>query len=381
MESENGVHFDRSLVICSPNEAMSVGIDWAWETFPEYLSGEYAQFAPAFGSKLCVRINRSRYLDKLDSLALACDVAVLITHCPVRAYAIGTRAALSDLPGGPQNDEITKEDIDEMARIVEEAVAAGACGFSTSRIILHRDNSGNLTPGSLAQESEMLALGRAIAAGGGGVFEGAFDFASYDDVPVMQRDAEKQKIHFEREWQWMEASAREYGIYFSFGAGPDIFKRMAIFNLEVGENRFNSQVLIRPQGILTNFKARTNPFRFTDTWLNLTRDGAINWSSPESEAHTMEALRTPSIREQIIGESLDMMSRGDRRGDILKSLMGPMGQTYHWREDYEPQLEDSVTVSRLKAFCTRNSFPGNFLELFLTGFACATTERRSGAGA
>jgi N-acyl-D-amino-acid deacylase len=158
-----------------PNEAMSVGIDWAWESFPEYL-------------------------DKLDTLNLACDVAVLITHCPVRAYAIGTRAALSDLPGGPENDEITKEDIDTMADIVEEAVAAGACGFSTSRIILHRDNSGNLTPGSLAQEAEMLALGRAIAAGGGGVFEGAFDFSSYDDVPVLDRDPAKQKIHMEREW-------------------------------------------------------------------------------------------------------------------------------------------------------------------------------------
>ena len=35
-------------------------------------------------------------------------MAVLITHCPVRAYAIGTRAAMSDLPGGPDNDEITK---------------------------------------------------------------------------------------------------------------------------------------------------------------------------------------------------------------------------------------------------------------------------------
>ena len=56
-----------------PNEAMSVGIDWAWETFPQYL-------------------------DKLDTLSLACDVAVLITHCPVRAYAIGARAAMSDSP-------------------------------------------------------------------------------------------------------------------------------------------------------------------------------------------------------------------------------------------------------------------------------------------
>ena len=119
----------------------------------------------------------------------------------------------------------------------------------------------------------MLALASAIAAGGGGVFEGAFDFASYDDVPVMERDAAKQRIHFEREWHWMEASAREYGLSFSFGANPEVFKRMSAFNAEVGERRFNSQVLIRPQGILTSFKSRTNPFRFTDTWKNLERDG------------------------------------------------------------------------------------------------------------
>lgn len=167
-----------------PNEAMSQGIDWSWETFPEYL-------------------------DKLDSMSLACDVAVLITHCPVRAYAIGSRAALSDLPGGPENDEITPAEIEHMAEIVREAVAAGACGFSTSRIILHRDGSGNLTPGSLAQEAEMLALGRAIAAGGGGIFEGAFDFASYDDVPVLERDTAKQKAFYEREWHWMQAVSRE----------------------------------------------------------------------------------------------------------------------------------------------------------------------------
>ena len=45
----------------------------------------------------------------------------------------------------------------------------------------------------------------------------------------------------------MEASAREYGIFFSFGTNPEIFRRMGEFNNEVGERRFNSQVLIRPQ--------------------------------------------------------------------------------------------------------------------------------------
>ena len=97
----------------------------------------------------------------------------------------------------------------------------------------------------------------------------------------------------------MEASAREYGLFYSFGANPDIFQRMQKFNTEIGERRFNSQVLIRPQGILTNFKAKTNPFRFTDTWANMERDGMIDWSTPDAEMHSLEALRTePSSKER-----------------------------------------------------------------------------------
>ena len=127
----------------------------------------------------------------------------------------------------------------------------------------------------------------------------------------------------------MEASAREYGLFYSFGANPDIFQRMQTFNTEIGERRFNSQVLIRPQGILTNFKAKTNPFRFTDTWANMERDGMIDWSTPDAEMHSLEALRTLSFRDQIIGECVEIMRSGDRRGAILEGLMGPMGQTYH----------------------------------------------------
>ena len=70
----------------------------------------------------------------------------------------------------------------------------------------------------------------------------------------------KTEVHLRAAFR-MEASAREYGLSFSFGANPEVFKRMSAFNAEVGERRFNSQVLIRPQGILTSFKSRTNPFR------------------------------------------------------------------------------------------------------------------------
>ena len=200
-----------------PGAALNVGIDWSWETFPQYMN-------------------------KLDSLDLAIDVAVLIGHAPVRAYVLGERANLSDLPGGPQNDEITKAEIDRMASIIEEAVAEGAMGFSTSRIILHRDKSGDLTPGTMAQEAEMLAIGRAIAAGGGGVFEGAFDFGTYDDVPRNQADKQKMELFAKKEWHWMSQVAKHYRVPFSFATDSNRVEMMRQFNMAENENLFYAQM-------------------------------------------------------------------------------------------------------------------------------------------
>ncbi len=58
-----------------------------------------------------------------------------------------------------------------MARIVQEAVEAGALGFSTSRTEGHRAVDGEAVPGTYAVERELFGLGRAMAAGGRAVFE------------------------------------------------------------------------------------------------------------------------------------------------------------------------------------------------------------------
>lgn len=302
-----------------PGAALNVGIDWSWETFPQYL-------------------------DKLDTLNLAIDVAVLIGHAPVRAYVLGERASVSDRPGGPENDIITDAEIEQMAECVREAVAAGAVGFSTSRLILHRDSSGQLTPGSLAQEAEMLALGRAIAAGGGGVLEGVFDFASYDDVPMNQRDPELSSIHAKREWHWMTTLAREYGVTLSFasGLGNPIFHAMGDINEELGRSAINAQVFVRPQGRLLSFDANTNPFQYTTTWREMVASGQIDFSSDEAKRRTVAFLRLDSTRDAICNECIATVEADDRTGKILKAIMGPMGQVYRWLESYEPRPGDSV---------------------------------------
>ena len=119
-----------------PGTALHEGIDWRWESFREYL-------------------------DALAAMPRVLDVAAQVPHCALRAYVLGDRA--HDL-------EISADEIAAMARLTEEAVRAGAVGFTTSRTILHRSKHG-LVPGTHSTPEELLALGRALGAAGHGVFE------------------------------------------------------------------------------------------------------------------------------------------------------------------------------------------------------------------
>ena len=121
-----------------PGSALAEGITWQWESFPEYL-------------------------DAIEKRDLAVDYGTQVAHGAVRGYAMGER--------GARNEEATDDDIAAMARIVQEAVEAGALGFSTSRTEAHRAIDGEAVPGTYAAEAELFGLGRAMAAGGRAVFE------------------------------------------------------------------------------------------------------------------------------------------------------------------------------------------------------------------
>jgi hypothetical protein len=119
-----------------PGSALHVGIQWSWETFPEYLA-------------------------TLSATQTACDFAVLLPHVPLRVFVMGERC-----------DEVpTGEDLAAMRRLVAEAMQAGAIGFSTSRTLLHRDLHGTVIPGTYADRAELTALMAGMADGGGGLFE------------------------------------------------------------------------------------------------------------------------------------------------------------------------------------------------------------------
>jgi N-acyl-D-aspartate/D-glutamate deacylase len=122
-----------------PGTALHEGMPWGeWESFPEYL-------------------------DFLATREYALNVGAQLAHGALRNYVMGQR--------GRDNEDPTAEDLARMSALVEEAMRAGAVGFSTSRTIGHRSIGGDPVPGTFAGAEELLALAQAMQRAGSGVFE------------------------------------------------------------------------------------------------------------------------------------------------------------------------------------------------------------------
>src|SRR5947208_16953944 len=96
------------------------------------------------------------------------DVAAQIPHHPLRVYVMGER--------GIGRQAATPDDIAAMNRLTEAAIRAGAFGFTTSRTYSHKTTTGDLVPGHMAEEAELMGIGQALAAAGAGAFGMNSDF-------------------------------------------------------------------------------------------------------------------------------------------------------------------------------------------------------------
>src|SRR5258705_3027251 len=115
-----------------PTEAMLTGIDWTWETFPEYLAN-------------------------VDRLPKAINYGAYIGHSALRMYVMGKRA-LSEVA--------TEDDLARMSAAVREAMRAGAMGFSSSRSTTHVTPDDTPVASRIAEWSEVDRLARGLARGG-----------------------------------------------------------------------------------------------------------------------------------------------------------------------------------------------------------------------
>ena len=281
-----------------PGTALSEGITWDWETFPEYL-------------------------DALEKMPRAIDIGTHVPHGAVRAYVLGDREQPGAVP--------TSEDIEQMCEIVEEGVRAGALGFSTSRTVLHKSVDGELVPGTTATPEELVAIGHAMGrgqqAGGHAVFEMASDL--------------------NREWNefdWMGKLSREAGIPVTFAALQSIQKELNL-DEQISEMRAQNdnganivaQIALRGNGIIMAWQGTVNPFAFRPSWQAIKE---LSWEEQKAK------LLDPAFKKQLLSESNDY---SEAPMDIIGVVMViTQGWALQYEMDpdfdYEPDASASVNA-------------------------------------
>ncbi len=232
-------------------EAILGGLSWDWSTYPEYL-------------------------DAVQSMRPALNIVGMVGHCAVRYNVMGERSLTDEAP--------TPEELNRMRDIVQDSIAGGAVGFSTSRILLHVVPDGRYVPGTLAPINEYLAIADGMNAAGGGLFQAVNDFAT----------------KAEHEVTLLREMARSCGdVLFSGGAGNssnvgvDMFGALlADTNANVGRMTMATQT--RPSGSLCGL-AQIAPVK-GQKWKALMGLPTL--------ADRVAALKDPAIRAALVEEGV-----------------------------------------------------------------------------
>lgn len=306
-----------------PGTALYEGVPWgAWESFPEYM-------------------------DYLDTRKYALDISAQVPHAALRNYVMGAR--------GRANDPATPADMARMAELVEEALAAGAIGFSTSRTIGHRTMSGAPIPGTFAADEEVLQLAEAMHRAGRGVFElipgGAVgDLAALggehttlkEEVALMEKVSQISK----RPVTFTLIQNRE-----NRSAWRDVLNQVEICN--AGGARLYPQVASRPIGLVTNIRTY-HMFQCRETYQKL---AGLHF------AERLAELQKPEVRTAILSDRDVPSEKGGMMANanlIFKSA-APFLYELDLPIDYEPTKDRSFGERAKAAGQTDEEFMYDFL--------------------
>ena len=232
-------------------DAMLAGIDWCWETFPEFL-------------------------DVIDGLPKGINYGGYIGHSALRTHVMGERAF---------TDQASDEELRRMTNAVQDAIRAGAIGFSTSRTYNHLTADDRPVASRVADWAEVRALVNAMGELGAGVFEIA------SEAPG--RSPKRQREYFDR----LKNLAVESGRPITFGMpsmriAPEVWPPFYELANEVAAagGRMFLQSHSRSISTLLSFKSHT-PFDEWDVWSEVR-------SKPLDEQKTL--LRDPAIKRKLV---------------------------------------------------------------------------------
>ena len=286
-----------------PGAALSAGIRWDWESFPEFL-------------------------DAVQSVPKAIDVGTQVPHGAVRAFVMGDR--------GAANEPATAEDIEAMAGIVREGISAGALGFSTSRTLAHRAIDGEPVPGTFAAEDELFGIGAVLGELRTGVFELAPAGALGEDLAAPAK-----------EMSWMRRLSAAIGRPVTFAlnqnnSDPDAYRML----LDLAGDAAAQGVAVRPQvhgrtvSLLLGLQT-FHPFNFAPSWREIALAG---WEVQ------FVRMGDPSLRARLVAELTAMEGDPIVSGFMHPSRTFPLGDP----PDYEPS--PSASISSLAAAAGRSEW-------------------------
>ncbi len=114
---------------------LNAGIPWDFESFPEYLAS-------------------------IEQHGTLLNFAAYVGHTPLRIFVMGDQSV---------GRTATPDEVSHMAKLVTEAMEAGAAGFATSFAVTHRGADGKPIPSRWADAEEIEALCKAVGDSGRGV--------------------------------------------------------------------------------------------------------------------------------------------------------------------------------------------------------------------
>jgi N-acyl-D-amino-acid deacylase len=232
-------------------DSMLAGIKWSWETFPQFL-------------------------DAVDALPKGINYAGYMGHSALRTYVMGERAF---------SETANDQDLERMCSLTQEALKAGAIGFSTSRTLNHITADERPVASRLADWNEVRAIVGAMGEMNAGIFEIA------GEAPG--REPARQREYFDR----LKNLAVESGVPITFGmfsirVAPDFWRPYYALADETAKagGRMTIQAHSRALNVLLSFEAHT-PFDKWDVWKDIR-------SLPLAEQKAK--LRDPAIKRALV---------------------------------------------------------------------------------
>ena len=268
-----------------PGVALSEGLSWEWESFPDYL-------------------------DYLSKRQFDMDIGAQLPHAALRVYVMGQR--------GADREPATAEDVLEMRRLTEEAIRAGALGFTSSRTLNHRSVRGEPTPTLQAEYDELVGMASALHSSGRGVMEMISDFDDLDE-----------------EFSLLESMVRSAGRPMSISLAQGISDhgwRKVLGKIESASNAglaMRGQVAPRPIGILLGLTTTLSPFTTRPSFSEVAK-----LPMAERVAALTDPMRKARILEEPTGHGFMRLFRLMDEGRKIWLMTDP--------PNYEPDPTDSL---------------------------------------